>query len=293
MKLPLLALLVLLPPLAAAQGRGRPQAEDHLQFSSAFSGKEGFDSRSAGLSSAFGLGRAGGYSLSGSAAAEHHRIWTGGWFPGEVYDTSFGLRAAGKKWTFGAGARSNSDRPFNSPSETDVNLDASTVLRRRGPHSFMFGVNYSSRRSFLKGVPFPYLSYSYTGERLTVFFPFALTWKISEASSLQTSYFPPKYFSLSLSRKFSPSLTLALSGGIQLRQYLLAGRADKDQSLFLEQTHAGLRAALTPARGWEASLWAGWGFRGRYYSGEQYDDHRLVERTGAGPLTGLSLKKTF
>lgn len=288
-----LALLLLLPALAAAQGRGRPPAEDSLLLSSAFSGRDGFDSRSAGLSAALGLGRAGGYALSASAGLEHHRTWTGGWFPAEVYDASFGLRAAGKKWSFGTGARSNSDRPFNSPSETDVNLDASTVLRRRGPHAVMFGLNYSSRRSFLKGVPFPYLSYSYTGERLTVFFPFALTWKFTEASSLQASYFPPRYFSLSVSRKFSPALTLALSGGVQLRQYLLAGRADKDQALFLEQTQAGLKTSLTPAKGWEASLWTGWGFRGRYYSGEQYDEHRAVTRTGAGPLLGLNLKKLF
>lgn len=293
MKILPLALLLLLPALAAAQGRGRPQSEDQLQLSSDFSGREGFDSRSAGLSAAFGLGRAGGCSLSGSAGVEHHRTWTRGWFPGEVYDTAFGLRAAGKKWTFGGGVRSNSDRPFNSPSETDLNLDASTVLRRRGPHSVMFGLNYSSRRSFLKGVPFPYLSYSYTGERLTVFFPFALRWKLSEAAALQASYFPPKYFSLSVSRKFSPALTLAFSGGIQLRQYLLAGRDDKDQSLFLEQTQAGLKASLTPAKGWEASLRAGWGFKGRYYLGEQYDDHRAEVRTGAGPLLGLDLKRLF
>lgn len=288
-----LALLLLLPALAAAQGRGRPPAEDSLQLSSTFSGRDGFDSRSAGFSSAFGLGRAGGYNFSGSAGVEHHRTWTGGRFPGEVYDASLGLRAAGKKWTFGAGARSNSDRPFYSPSETDLNLDASAVLRRRGPHSVMFGLNYSSRRSFLKGVPFPYLSYSYTGERLSVFFPFALAWKISEASSLRASYFPPKYFSLALSRKFSPALTLALSGGMQLRQYLLAGRADKDQSLFLEQTQAGLTASLTPLKGLETSLWTGWGFKGRYYSGEHYDEHRAVVRTGAGPLLGLGLKKMF
>ena len=293
MKTLTLALLLLLPSLAAAQGRGRPPAENHLQLSSDFSGREGFDSRSAGLSAAVGLGRAGGYALSGSGALEHHRTWTGGWFPGEVYDASFGLRAAGKKWSFAAGARSNSDRPFNSTSETDINLDASTVLRRRGPHSVMFGLNYSSRRSFLRGVPFPYLSYSYMSERLTVFFPFALRWKISEASSLQASYFPPKYLSVSVSRKVSPSLTLALSGGMQLRQYLLAGRADKDQSLFLEQTQAGLKASLTPAKGWEASLRAGWGFKGRYYSGEQYDEHRAEVRTGAGPLLGLDLKKLF
>jgi hypothetical protein len=288
-----LALLLLLPALAAAQGRGRPPAEDSLQLSSTFSGRDGFDSRSAGFSSAFGLGKAAGYAFSGSAGVEHHRTWTGGRFPGEVYDASFGLRAAGKKWTFGAGARSNSDRPFYSPSETDLNLDASAVLRRRGPHSLMFGLNYSSRRSFLKGVPFPYLSYSYTGERLTVFFPFALAWKIGEASSLRASYFPPKYFSLSVSRKLSHALTLALSGGMQLRQYMLAGRAAKDQSLFLEQTQAGLKASLTPVKGWETSLWTGWGFRGRYYSGEHYDEHRAVVRTGAGPLLSLGLKKIF
>lgn len=295
MKTPLLALLLLAGPQlpAAAQGRGRPPAGDGLALSSSFSGREGFDSRSTGLSGTFALGRAGGYVFSGTAALEHHRTWTGGWFPGEVYDADLGLRAAGRRWSFGAGARSNSDRPYNSASETDFSLDANRVLSRRGPHSLLFGVNYSSRRSFLRGVPFPYLSYSYVGERLSLFLPFLLKWKLSESSDLSASYFPPRYFSLSLSRRLSPALALAATGGVQLRQYLLAGRPDKDQSLFLEQPSAGLRATLTSAGKKEAALWAAWGFRGFYYAGEQYDDRLRKTAVGAGALLGVTLKAPF
>lgn len=293
MKKLLLASLLALPLPAAAQGRGGPPADNHLAVTSAFSGRDGFDSRSAGFRSAFALGRLGGYGFSAAAEAAHNRVWTAGYFPPEVYDTSAGLRAAGRKWSFAAGARSNSDRPYNSLSETDLTLDASTPLSRRGPHSFLFGLNYSSRRSFLKGIPFPYVSYSYVSETLTVFFPFSLKWKASAGGELTASYAPPKYFTLGYSQKVSGALTLGVAGGMQLNQYLLAGRPDKDQALFLEQTHAGLRTTLVPARGYEVSLWTAHVFRGRYYTGEQYDDHRAVTRTGAGPLAALMVKKTF
>lgn len=294
MKTAALFLMVLITPLpAAAQGRGRPQAEDHLELTSSFSGREGFDSRSAGFKSAFSLGSLGGYRLSATAGAEHHRTWSSGRFPGELYDTGLGMRAAGKKWSFGAGVKSNSDRPYNSPSETDLSLDASTVLSRRGPQAFMVGVNYSTRRSFLRGMPLPYISYSYTSARLTVFFPFALKWKVSDGGELAASYFPPKYFSLGYAQKISAALTLGISGGMQLRQYLPAGRPDKDDSLFLEQPHAGLRTVLAPAKGCEASLWTAWGFKGRQFTGSQYDRHHGKTAIGAGPLLGLSLKKFF
>lgn len=289
----LLASLLALPLTAAAQGRGRPPAEDHLAVGSAFSGRGNFDSRSAVVRSAFALGSLGGYSFGASADLEHVRTWSSGYFPGEVYEAAAGLRAGSRQWSFAAGARSNSDRPYNSISETDITLDASAPLGRRGPHSFMFGLNYSSRRSFLKGIPFPYLSYSYTSETLTVFFPFSLKWRPSEGREFTASYTPPRYFSLGYSRKVSAALTLGVSGGMQLKQYLLAGRPDKDEALFLEQTHAGLRTTLAPAPGWEASLWTAWGFKGRYYTGEQYDEHHAVKSTGAGPLAGLTLKKTF
>lgn len=293
MKKTTLLLLLAIPLPAAAQGRGRPPAEDHLAVTSAFSGRSGFDSRAAGFKSSFTLGRLGEYSFGGSADATHLRTWAGSDFPGELYETSLGLRARGKNWSFGAGLRSNSDRPYNSPSETDLSLDASATLARRGPHTVLFGLNYSTRRSFLRGIPFPYVSYSYTSENLTVFFPFALRWKTSEAGELTASYFPPRYFSLGYSQKVSPAVTLGLSGGLLLTQYLPAGRPNKDYALFLEQPHAGLRTTVTPAKGYEVSLWTAWGFKGRYFTGEQYDDRHAKTSVGAGPAAGLTLKKNF
>lgn len=291
MKKLILLSVLLLPVPAAAQGR--PPGADHLTLASAYSGRDGFVSRDAGLRSAFTLGRLGGYAFSGAADAVHRRTLTGGYFPGELYDASLGLRAAGKKWSFGAGAKSNSDRPFNSLSETDVTLDAATPLSRKGPHQFMLGFNYSSRRSFLRGVPLPYVSYSYNTERLNLFFPFGLKWRPVEGGELSASYFPPSYFSVAWAQKLSPALTLAPSFGLQLSQYLLAGRPDKDFSLFLEQPYAGLRADLAPAKGWLVSLSTAWGFRGRYYTGRTYDERHGKVRVGAGALLGLNLKRVF
>lgn len=286
-------LLLLVLPLPAAAQRGRPPEADQVTLTTAFSGRGGFDSRSAGFKAAFGLGRLGPFAFSGQAGAAHVRTWSAGYFPGEVYETDLGLAARGGKWNLLAGARSNSDRPYNSVSETDLNLDASRALGRRGPHSFLLGLNYSSRRSFLRGLPFPYLSYTYTTERLTLFLPFRLRWLPAEGTEVSASYFPPSYFSASVSRRLAPWLTLAATGGRQLSQYLPAGRADKDQALFLEQPYAGLRATVVPAAGWEAALQGNWGFRGRYYTGEQYDDRHGKTGVDEGPSVSLSVKRQF
>jgi len=294
----LLLLLLLLPAAAYAQGRRGPggpggRQPDGLTVTSSFSGRENFDSRSAGLSGSFGLGKAGAYSFSGSAGLTHHRTWTRGPFPGELYDADLGLKAAGPKWSFGAGARSNSDRPYASVHETDLHFDASTTLRRSGPHTLLFGVNYSSQRSFLKGLPFPYLAYSYVNERIQLFLPFSLRWKLSEKSELAAAYLPPKYFNLSLTRKVSEAVSLGLSGGVRLTQYLLAGRPDEDQILFLERPYAEFKVSVTP-RGWpELAVTAGHGFEGRYFSGRQYDEHHGEVDVKGGPAAGLSARLPF
>ncbi len=292
---PLLLLLILLPAAAAAQGRRGPggRQPDGLAVTSSFSGRENFDSRSAGLSGSFSLGKAGAYAFSGSAGLTHHRTWTRGPFPGELYDADLGLKAAGPKWSFGAGARSNSDRPYASTQETDLSLDASTTLSRRGHHTLLFGVNYSSQRSFLKGVPFPYLAYSYINETVQLFFPFSLKWKLSKKSELAAAYMPPKYFSLGLTRKVSDVLSLGLSGGLRLSQYLLAGRPDEDHILFLERPYAEILVSVTP-RGWpELALTAGHGFEGLYFNGRQYDEHRGKVEVRSGPAAGLTVKRPF
>lgn len=277
-------------------GQGRapagPQAPG-VSVAAAYSGREGFLSRSAGFSAAFPLGEAGGFSYSASAGASHIRFPGRRSFPGELYETHAGLRAAGKTWSFGASARSNSDRPFNSPAETDFGLDASRPVGGAGPHRFLFGVSYSSRRSFLPGLPFPYVSYAYRSETLTLLLPFSARWKFAPGHELAASYHPPKYFSVSVSREFSRELTCSVFGGTALSQYLPADRPDKSHSLFIERPQAGLRAALSPRPGWTAEVSAAWGLRGYTYEGSRYDDRRGKVSVGSGPEASLSLRRNF
>lgn len=292
MKELLLSLIILCPAAAQAQG-GRPPRPDSLELASEFSGRDGLDSRSAGFKYSAGLGRLAAYSMRFSAGASHLRSRGSAGFPGELYGVSAKLGAASRAWSFSAGARSDSDRPFNSKNETDLLLNASRPIGGRGPHRFIFGVNYSSRRSFLRGIPLPYVSYSYRSEKLSIFLPFRVSWRPAPGSELSASYLPPKYFLLSFSREVSASVTLGVSGGVRMSQYLLADRPDKDRSLFLEQPNVELNATLKPEGGWEAGLRAGWGFAARYFTGESYDEHHGLVRTGSGPLAGLSLKRSF
>lgn len=290
--LPLLLLLAM-PLHAAAQGRPRPGEASALSVRMNRSDRRGLERDTLGATGNFGMGRLGGYALSASAEYSRHDLSADGWLPGRLYNTGLKFTAAGQKWFFSGGLRSNSDRPYASSEEIDLFADATTTLRRSGPHSVVFGFNYSSRRSFFRGMPLPYVTYRYATETLDIFLPFSLKWKISESSDFSAAYIPPRYFDLAASRKISRVLKLRLEGGVSMSQYLIAGRADEDQLLFIEQPSAALTAEISAAGNITVRVSAGYGFKGRYFSGRKYDEHRNKVNFGGGPSYGVSLQRSF
>lgn len=259
-----------------------------LSVYSSYAAPEGLISRRTGITSEAALGSAGGLAFRALADMAHIRSLCSGYFPGELYRMAFGLTAEKRRTRLALSLNSNSDRPFNSPSETDLGFNFSRDLSA-GSGTWIAGLNYSTRRSFMRGMPMPYLGYRYTTKDLTLVLPFMARWQASRSLALSASYQPIKYFKAGLSWSALPRLRADLEGGLALEQFLPAGRADKSQELFYQTSYISLKPSLlfsnleiTPAVGWQ--------FSGLYYMGTRYDDYKAKTRLRGGPTIGLSLK---
>lgn len=300
MKTATLLLLLASPPAVAAQGMfahdslGRADMDrPWVAAGAGYSDAGGLTKRSVSLRSATPLGAAGGAKFSLSAAFAHNRILEDGWLPPELYDAGLQLSARGKKDFFTAGVRSSSDRPFNSLDETDLSANYARTLSNSGPHSWTAGLAYSTRRSFMRHLPFPYVAYNYNSEKFSFRLPFSVSWRPDKKYEFSASYMPPKYGQLSAALKVSPELTLKAEYVLSAAQYDLAGRADKKESVFVEQPSAGLRTSYRAADNWVFSLYTGCSLGGRYYRGKTYDNYRDKVHLSGAPAVSLGLTRLF
>lgn len=287
-----LALCFLLPVSAYAQG-GPPKPAASLGASFAYSSPEGLISRRTGVTGEAGLGQAAGFDLRAAADLAHLRGISAGYFPGELYRVGLRLTAEKKETRLTVTLNSNSDRPFNSPSETDLGFNFSALLSENNGSAWLWGLNYSTRRSFARGMPLPFITYRYASKNLTLFLPFIVRWQASETLSVSASYQPVKYFKAGLNWRPLPFFRAELEGGVALEQYLPAGRSDKSQALFYEASYVSLKPSVFLSRNFELTQAVGWQFRGLYYTGARYDDYKAKTRLRGGPSVGLSAKYSF
>lgn len=239
------------------------------------------------------LGSFGGLAL--RASAEGTRILTrdNGYFPPELYKTALTITAEDKVTRLAVNLNSNSDKPFYSPSETDLGFNFSRTFSERGAHAWLFGLNYSTRRSFSRSIPLPFITYRYASKDFFLLFPFLLRWQASRKISFAVSYQPVKYYRLSASWRPAPFFNTTLEGGTGLEQFLVAGRTAKDSALYYETAFLLLKPELYLSRRLRLGAEVGWQFNGRYYTGKTYNDHRATTSTGCGPSAGLSAGYNF
>ncbi|OGS11128.1 MAG: hypothetical protein A2234_08470 [Elusimicrobia bacterium RIFOXYA2_FULL_58_8] len=294
------ALLLLLPAAAAAAGQGAPPGTGRppkprasLDTAFTYSSPEGFTSRKSELRGEAALGSAAGLEVRASAAAAHLRTIETGCLPPELYTTALALTAEDSATHLAVTLNSNSDRPLHSPSETDLGFNFSRTFSERGPHAWLFGLNYSTRRSFSRSLPLPFITYRYATKDFFFLFPFLLRWQATRKISFSASYQPVKYYRLAANWRPAPFFSLGLEGGTRLEQFLPAGRPDRRTALYQETSFVALKPELFLSRRLRLGAELAWQLNGLYYTGKTYDDYRAKHHTGSGPATGLSAGYSF
>lgn len=286
----LLAFLPLVaPPLAAQDLFGPAGGPPSLEAGFYTASAGGSPSREARAAASSPLGSAGPWKLRLSVSAAHLRSEDDGYFPGEIWKTGAALSARNGRFSWAAGARSNSDRPFADADTADFTGDFSYAVTT-GTHRLSAGLNFSSNRSFWRGLPFPYLLYSYMSESTQFSLPFFLRTRAADGLWLTFSYIPVSNWRASARLETGESAYWELETYSKLEQYLPYGRPDPDLRLYRQTAAALLKRGLALGGGLSAEVSAGYAFSNSYFTGESYDDVNDKVRLGGGLMAGLSLR---
>jgi hypothetical protein len=278
---------------AAAQWDPFAAQKPGLAASFSFSG-DGLHTRRQSLSAGAALISTGTFRLRASGSAAELQTSDGGYFPRRLYKDALALNAETDGLRAGITLNSDSDKPFYSPAETNLGLTVTKELPDGDAHGvWLLGLNYSTRRSFWRSVPMPFLAYRYVSDKLTVMAPFMASWRPVKTLTFSASWQPVKYYKLGVKWATARGLAAELEGGTGMEQYFLAGRADRNDALYLQTSFITLRTPVKITDRLELAPSAGWNFGGLYYTGSRYDDYRDKMRVKAGPSCGLSARYSF
>jgi len=282
-------LLLLAVPAGAQEiftpGGGPPSLEAGVGYG----GDNGTFYRESSFKASSPLGKPGPWSLRASLNAANLRSFNYGYFPGDLYRIGANVSAKNGKFSWALGARSNSDRPFGSPDTADLSADLTYAIST-GTHRLLAGVNFSTQRSFWKGLPFPYLLYSYMSNNVQFALPFFLRVKLEDRWWLTMVYIPVRNGRAAIRYAATAGTYTELEFYSRLEQYLPYGRSDKTQRLYRYSSAASLKQSFPLARNLSAEVTAGYAFSNRYYSGGQYNDVNAAVSLGPCPFAGLALK---
>ncbi len=269
-----------------------PGQDGHFEVGLDLLPADDFDSLKSRLALKHGLGQAGDYRLHGSLKLAHRQTGDNALFPDNLYSVAASLSASNRSWHFVTGIESSSDRPFDSTDEVDVRLRASREVKRWNSSQLHLGLFYSSQFGF----PLPLVSYNYSGEKVTLMLgvPMArLRWVLTPNTTLKASYLPVRQFRLSLVRRLTGRLSLAVEGVIEEEDYLVADRLDKDNALVLETRTVRVHLTREVYDSWKLGIYAGYSFDNRFFEREGFGDKDNQQDFDDAWVGGLNLRMSY
>ncbi|MCR4820041.1 MAG: hypothetical protein K5838_02845 [Elusimicrobiales bacterium] len=241
------------------------------------------------------LGTAAGHNVYARGKWAEYQSSGYGYFPKYLYEANISLFAASEIQTISLYADSKSDKLYHSDKETDFGFSYfRTIKSWSTPQStWMFALNYSSRRSFWGGIPIPFLAYRYISRKFIFMAPFYAQWNISETWSANAQWLPVECYKAGIKWMPSKSFFIELQHGINSESFFIANRPEEDESLYLKTAYLSLNPVWKIGEKAELSLMAGWIFRSKYYYGDSYSDVNGLVRTGDGFAGSAALKIFF
>lgn len=244
--------------------------------------------------------------LSIEANAELERSHTRARFPGsrntlpnELWNVSIGAnyrkplereRSLGASVTIG----SPSDRPFASIRETSLSANLTYRVPASTPRDqWLFFVNESNTRGFLRWVPLPGFGYLFDRDETFKLFlgvpVVGFFWMPSRTWMVNAFYFPVQSGQFQVSHFVDYARFYA---GFRSAEnvYLRAGRDDVRDRLFSSETDVHFGAAAPLSRVLSADLCTRYVFRRYYYEGKNFADRKTARRLDMDPSLSATLK---
>jgi hypothetical protein len=193
---------------------------------------------------------------------------------------------------------SPSDRPFASADELEVSLTGVLRVPRGQRDAWLFFLNYSNTREFLRGVPLPGLGYAYSpSESLDLVLStgwVSVQYRPIETVTLIATYVAIRTVDLRVMYQVARPVRLWVGFDWTNERYLRADREDPDDTLFYYEKRLRAGAIVGLARQLYIELSGGYTFDRFYFEGESYSD-RGDDRVdvGSGPFVQVRLGVRF
>ncbi len=211
-----------------------------------------------------------------------HLLWS--LEAGLGYYRKLGERRA---WGGRVAVGSASDRPFDSIQEAEFKAAAFYAAPSKESNAWLFFLNYSNNSTFLNGVPFPGLAYSWRrpkeGWQVTAGFPFiSASYKPDPDWSLRASLFGAANVDVEIERRAWRDLKLYAAFQRKPRQWLRADRRESRDRLVYDSMEARLGLRCPVGELADVDLSAGRSFDRRFFEARDAS-RRPSERTAFGP----------
>jgi hypothetical protein len=180
-----------------------------------------------------------------------------------------------RRLTLFLGVSHNTDVPFSSIHEFNLNLGVDYKVLVRGGHSLSVGVFYSSviNRNIDLGfpVPFPYVGYEYKGPKLSAMVGYMnrVYWRPIKYINILFLYRPIMKIHFEFQVKPLPFIILSTVYDTGKKYYFLYGRGRKNERLFHDRHLVGERLEVYTSRFMSLFFLAAFQFQGSWYYGDR------------------------
>lgn len=177
--------------------------------------------------------------------------------PDKVGSIDLGLsfnRSYSDRQNFGllASFGSASNKPFHSWQEIKTNFTTFYQIESGARNSWIFSLNYSNHRGYLQGYPLPGAAYFYKSPaesfQAMIGIPFFISWEFQKNYIFMTSLLFPYLASAEISVFDFMPLKLRSGFRWEYKDYLVANRPQKKQSLYADQKSVFLSAGMPLTR---------------------------------------------
>jgi hypothetical protein len=225
---------------------------------------------------------------------------TGQAFPTDLWDIHLGLRYARQLtngWMAGGGVSlgSASDHPFAGIREMNVGVNAMLRMPQGEHNAWIFSLMYSPTGEL--NFPLPGVAFSWNPSpefHANIGLPLQVTWRPTDQWQFEASYMLIHTIHAKATYRFAERLSVFAAYDWSNETYTLLDRPEANDRFFMydQRLSLGLQALL--ARGWTASVAAGYVFDRRWFEGTSFNasGFNRVE-LGAGPFASMNLGVRF